>query len=199
MRRIVRQEAPPNFWEKGKAKLHVRSYDDLSDTNAGMELRCQLRQHLIQTQSGLCAYCCKKINMENSLNEHIQPKSLYPRLSLDYGNLIASCAEKTTCGMKKDNNYDERFVSPLDEACERQFAFATDGSIYGLTPDGEYTCELLNLNSLELRRARKAVLQNCRSFGNKELVRRYYLNDEDGGLRAYADIIIAYCQGYDLD
>ena len=191
MRRITREETP-EFWSKSIRKY--RNYDDLENSEAGRELRGMLRRHLIMLQGGLCAYCCKEIADENSLNEHIKPRSTFPDLSLDYDNLVASCITANTCGSKKGNAYRELFISPLDEHCEDHFKYTPDGSIVGTTTSGVYTCDLLNLNAYELKQARKALIKICRSYHNKDNVMNYYLHDQDtGNLRPFSDVIEYYC------
>ncbi len=118
----------------------------------------ELRNSLIAEQKGLCAYCCTKITLDKSHNEHIEPRhkkdGTYSKRSLDYTNIVASCERESTCGRKKGNEYDElKFISPLMEGCEEIFSYFPDGYMDG----DEYTISLLNLNSYELRRARRAM------------------------------------------
>lgn len=192
MRRITRAEAP-EFWVKGKRKYS--NYDDLDREEGGRKLRGELREHLVLTQKGICAYCCRGIAQDSSLNEHIKPRTQFPQLSLDYDNLVASCKEIDTCGSKKGHDYSELFVSPLDENCEEHFKYAPDGSIIGITEAGKYTCALLNLNAYELKNARKSELKVCQSFHSKDYVKEYYLHDQaTGNLHQFADVIEYFCR-----
>lgn len=131
-----------------------------------------LRERLIKEQKGLCAYCCSQINIDNSHNEHIEPRHMRDgsksNRSLDYYNIVASCNTTSTCGNHKGNEYDEKkFISPLDEDCDNCFSYDPDGYMCG----DEYTIGLLNLNSYELRMARKAVYKTilCMSAENIRL------------------------------
>lgn len=203
MRKITRQKEP-NFWIEYKKKYPKTQYSELKNSLEGNEIRRRLREYLIKAQYGLCAYCCCKINLDNSLNEHIRPQDSYPKETMDYHNLIASCRSEGvdfTCGSKKDNDYDEKlFVSPLETDCEEKFIFYPNGEIEGLGERGKYTCELLNLNSYELQKARKAQYKICESYGNADLVYQYFLEPtEDGKLEAYADMIKYFYERGDFD
>lgn len=129
--------------------------------------------------------------MENSLNEHIQSEDKYPNNTMNYQNLVVSCKTiggSKTCGPNKENQYDERlFISPLDADCEDQFAYAADGEIIGLTDKGKYTIDLLNLNSYELKEARKATFLSCQ-WCNEENI-QWYLQLHNGKLQLYVDIL----------
>lgn len=203
MRRISR-EAEPDFWMEYK-RLHPKErYSDLKNSTAGNEVRHNLRRFLLQSQYGLCAYCCRKIGMENSLNEHIRPQSVFHNESMNYDNIIVSCRTEdvnATCGVKKENEYDENlFVSPLEQDCESQFIFYPNGQIEGLGERGEYTCRILNLNAYELQNARKAQYKICESYHDAEMIHKYFLvPSEDGMLEAFADMIQYFYERGDFD
>lgn len=193
MRKIKRKKEP-DFWIEYKRTHPKEQYGDLKKSATGNEVRRNLRKYLIESQYCLCAYCCKQIELDNSLNEHIKPQAVYPKETMNYNNLIVSCkveGEKVTCGAYKDNDYDEKlFVSPLDENCEEKFVFYPNGEIEGVGEDGIYTCKLLNLNEYELQRARKAQYKTCASYQNAEMVYAYFLMPtEEGKLEPYADMI----------
>lgn len=193
MKRIDRQKEP-DFLVEYKRAHPKEQYRDLENSAAGSRMRNTLREFLIQSQCGLCAYCCRKIDLMHSLNEHIKPQSTYPNASMDYGNLIASCKTEginPTCGVKKANDYDEKlFVSPLEDNCEEEFIFYPNGQIEGVGSRGEYTCRILNLNAYELQRARLAQYKVCASYASAEMVYLYFLSpDEEGNLGAYSDMI----------
>ena len=193
--RQIKRGAAPDFWIRGRKQYLF--YRELTDT-LGSELKQSLRKHLIETQIGLCGYCCRVITMDNSHNEHIKPQDGYAQLSMDYENLIASCNHGNTCGKAKKNKYDKRFVSPIDDDCEEHFKFANDGSIIGITENGRITIDLLNLNSYVLKCFRRAVLRSCYPWDNKTELEQYYhspLDKPPAGL----DIIEYYCRTNELD
>lgn len=203
MKKINRREEP-DFWKEYK-KAHPKvQYKDLKDAEEGNELRRNLREALLQSQYGLCGYCCKKIELEHSLNEHVKPQSCYPKESMNYENLIVSCKTEgvnATCGARKRNNYDERlFVSPLEKDCEKEFVFYPNGKIEGVGERGKYTCEILNLDNYELRKARGAQYKVCESYRDPEMVRLCFLTpDEEGKLEAYADMVQFFYERGDFE
>lgn len=86
----------PGFWSEFKRKHNKLQYKELSDTEEGTELIRKLRGYNIGLQHGLCAYCCRSIDVDTSLNEHIKPqgKAEYADLSMDYDNIVACCRDK---------------------------------------------------------------------------------------------------------
>ena len=150
----IRKNKVPDFFTIYKKK----NPDAIYDSDSFREISPVLHEELVKEQRGLCAYCCSKIHVENSHNEHIEPRHMkdgtYSRKSLDYDNIVASCNKKNTCGNQKKDEYDaEKFISPLQEECEQVFSYDPDGYMRG----DDYTISLLNLNSYELRSARKSV------------------------------------------
>lgn len=193
MRKINRQNEP-DFW-KGYRKKHPKeSYADMEKSTEGNEARRELRRFLVHSQYGLCAYCCKRIGLDNSLNEHIKPQALYPNKTMDYENLVACCRGEgvaAVCGASKKDKYDEKlFVSPLEDGCDKAFVFYPNGQIDGVGEQGKYTCRLLNLDAYELRRARMAQYRVCAGYKDAEMVYSYFLiPDEEGKLEAYSDMV----------
>ena len=166
---IDRPKEAPEFWREFCDKNKI-VYDELENTEAGRNIRHKLRDYNIEQQHGLCAYCCRKISIDNSLNEHIKPRgcSEYSKFSMDYDNIVSCCDKReddSTCSHHKGNEYDERlFVSPLNEECESHFQYAPNGQVFSSSKEGQYTIDLLNLNSYKLQRARAAHIKNCKAY-----------------------------------
>ena len=161
------------------------------DSESFKPLHRVLRAELVKEQKGLCAYCCSKITIEDSHNEHIEPRNMkdgtYSRRSLDYSNIVASCNCAGTCGDHKKNVYDEaRFVSPLHEDCEGFFSYDPDGYMHG----DEYTISLLNLNSFGLRRARKSIYKMIMSMDTTDIKMAYCSDSEE--YFPYSNVIFWY-------
>lgn len=158
------------------------------------QYRSKLKEELVKEQKYLCAYCCCRIDTSKSHNEHIEPrhpKNKVSNRSLDYNNVIASCygykGEKT-CGSKKENEYDEdQFISPLDSSCEDIFRYYPNGEMEG----NKYTIDLLNLNSYKLKQAREAVYNTIMEM-DKETIQLCYLNESDGKLEPFVNVIKWY-------
>ena len=172
------------YIEKNKVPEFLRKFTD-KYPNAGYDniefkqfIR-PLRENLVKEQRGLCAYCCSKISVESSHNEHIEPRhnqGLLSRRSLDYTNIIASCNAPETCGNHKGKKYDEkRFVAPVNKDCADKFSYDPDGYIKG----DEYTISLLNLNSYRLRKARRGVYKVISGMTENDIRMSYCANNEE--------------------
>ena len=194
MKRIIK-DSEPEFWSDYKKRHPHDNYDALDNSDDGREIRYKLREHMLAYQKYICAYCSRQITIDNSLNEHIKPKGVaeYAKYSMDYDNLVVSCVPEgtnRTCGAKKGNQYDENlFVSPLQEDCETHFRYFPNGMIEGITENGKYTVELLNLNSYVLKEARRSIYQECVSLHSKEFVKKYYIEPQDGKYRQFCDMV----------
>lgn len=175
----INKEAEPEWLSELKAHNKQLTYDD-----KGFEpYKELLRKELLQEQKGLCAYCCGKIGLNNSHNEHIEPRHMKDgkssTRSLDYNNLVASCngyhGEKT-CGTHKGNEYDaEKFVSPLCQDCEKEFSYYPNGTILG----DKYTIDLLNLDTYKLRKARESVYKAIMYMEKEDIIQTYLCEQEE--------------------
>lgn len=184
----IKKGKEPDWLIDIKRKHPKVTYDDKKFNNS--ENIKRLRAELVKEQKYLCAYCCRRINVDTSHNEHIEPrhpKGGHSKKTLDYYNIVASCNDKNTCGNKKGNDYDsERFVSPLDKKCEGIFQYYPDGMVEG----SQYTIELLGLNDYGLRKARRAVYKELMHL-NKDDIKTIYMADENG-LEQYMNVIKWY-------
>ena len=176
----------PDWLVEFKRKNPKSTYD----SNEFEAYKSKLNEELVKEQKYICAYCCCKISVGSSHNEHIEPRhpsTFTSKKSLDYSNIVASCygfqGEKT-CGSKKGNDYDERnFISPLDPKCEDMFTYYPNGVIEG----DKYTIDLLNLNAYRLRQAREAVYNTIQDIDTKEL---HMIYPEDGEkLEPFMDVV----------
>lgn len=139
-----------------------------------------VRQSLLQEQFHLCAYTMKRLatvaecqmqghdTRQSCHIEHIKPQSRgVPAETIDYQNMVACfppANHKTACdyGATFKADYDpgqSPFVSPLSVEVERQFAFDSRGVVQGVTPAGEATVRVLNLNHPSLVQARQSVIR----------------------------------------
>lgn len=158
----IEKGTEPAFWTEFRKKNPHIQYNDLDSVDDGANARIQLKEYNVSQQRGLCAYCCRSIDAENSHNEHIKPKGVgrYANLSMEYSNIVASCNTDNTCGSIKGDKFDEeQFVSPLDPDCESEFDFFPNGEIVSDSAAGQYTIQLLNLNSYRLIQLRRARLK----------------------------------------
>lgn len=167
MKHIVKKGEPASFsvW---KAAHPGAVYKDLN-LLVNRSVKADLKQSLLDEQGYICCYCEREVAENTSHIEHFKPKDSrlpYTHLQLDYTNLHACCnlyASSTApriCGVKKDNVYDARLISPLEPDCASHFVYAYDGSVAPVAGDmrAVYTIRLLGLNSAFLQAMRKAVI-----------------------------------------
>lgn len=133
MRKISKTEEPPELvqWKRKNPKLH--RYDDLNrnKSNEGKIARQKINERNIEDQFGLCAYCCKRIDESNSMNEHLVPRSKNHQKELDFNNIVASCDTKNQCDKAHDNQ--DLPLTPLMAECEIELQFFLSGDVKGKT------------------------------------------------------------------
>lgn len=136
-----------------------------------------LKNSLISEQKHLCCYCECCIESSTSHIEHFKPKDSngpYAHLQLDYNNLLASCGIKPSginehCGHKKSNDYSSNLVSPLEPDCSSHFTYKMNGEINGKDGRGEYTINLLHLDSSLLDEKRKNLIDFFLELGDEDM------------------------------
>ena len=163
--------------------------------------RSLLRGELLEEQYYLCGYCCTRLLMDKAINEHILPQSMSDTMSLDYNNLIASCSgyknNQETCGHRKENTYDAlKFIGPLEDGCESNFQYYPNGEIVPVNERADYTIKTLNLNSYELKKARKAIFKQLVNY-SKDMIVQIFLTVDDGMLQPFCNVAKWYTQSYE--
>ena len=170
MKYIKKLEEPQilsDFKNNYKKKHRIDAkYEDMSS-----DVRGSVKFALLEEQNSICCYCMKRIKKHNSHIEHIKPQSKFPTETLDYHNLLVSCNgiqdNNDHCGHKKDDWYNEKdFLTPLNSDCEKVFIYSITGEIGATSKNGKITIDKLNLNSLLLARARKAIIFLSGLFDN---------------------------------
>lgn len=140
--------------------------------------KSEVTQNLIQELYGLCAYSeirPDQLGLGTHI-EHVEPKSVNPSRTFDYGNLVLSALssadlktiDKTEVfgGHAKLNTYDALlFISCLQADCARYFVYLSNGKVEpenalnaAEKQQAKYTIDLLNLNSPYLVNQRKKWL-----------------------------------------
>lgn len=201
MKQIIKGDIP-SFWKTYVRKHPNEFYLEKGDIEEKKDVIKRLRKYMLEEQKGICCYCCASLEYENAHNEHIRPRDSYPDLSMDYNNMLASCRNRNTCGMKKGSQFEEKkFVSPLEHGCEDEFIFEPDGTIVGKTIRGIYTVNLLNLNTYALKAARQALYKQCCDMAQngKECVKEYYIDARDGKLPRFVDMVEYFYNRGDFD
>jgi uncharacterized protein (TIGR02646 family) len=161
MLKVNKGEAP-DFFKEYKREQILTNWE-----NVDPQIKGRLKEHMIsQEQSGYCPYCEVEISKNKSEIEHIHPKDKFKDIFLEYGNLIAICTHKKTCGGSKGNQWDDLFIDP---ASEDPADYLTYDIMRGkVIPRADIkvfqhekanrTISLLNLNDKRLCEARKVVI-----------------------------------------
>lgn len=161
----VNKEQEPDFLLEYKKKHSPKSWNDYNKD----DIRIKIKENiLLVEQKEYCPYCEKRIyHNDESHIEHIKPRDGYPKEFQNYDNLLVSCNEKNSCGIYKNNKYDNKFVNPVVDNPKNYFTYnIANGEIIPKSNDEKsneyiravYTIKILNLNSYELKEARKAFI-----------------------------------------
>jgi uncharacterized protein (TIGR02646 family) len=134
-------------------------------------IKQELHKVLIAEQGEICCYCGGRVSSQNSHIEHFRPKrkGKYPKLQLEYTNLLCSCQrelqkeEPKHCGNAKKSWFDENLtISPLELECECRFEYLENGQIRPASRDDEgalKTIKHLALDIDKLRELRKPAIE----------------------------------------
>lgn len=160
----VNKDEEPDFLLEYKRKYSPKSWADYNKDG----IRSKIKENiLVLEQEEYCPYCEKRIYDDEGHIEHIKPRDLYPKEFESYNNLIVSCDEKNSCGKYKRNNYSNNLINPVIDNPSEYFDYnIASGEIIPKNNDESskeyiraiYTIETLNLNSYELKEARKALI-----------------------------------------
>ncbi|HEY9600313.1 MAG TPA: retron system putative HNH endonuclease [Allocoleopsis sp.] len=182
MRYIKKGEQPESFvaWKHLENDDWKPTWNNFSDdrNNPDRKPKTDVHNALLQEQGYLCCYCGRRITKETSHIEHLRPRKLYPKLALEYNNLLASCQGESEepppvpihCGHKKKDWYDEQLmVSPLAANCTEFFRYTDDGQILAVdTPNNKIaaqeTIDRLDLNISKLIAMRRAAIEDILDF-----------------------------------
>ncbi len=198
MRRIEKGAPPPELTHWLRKNPHGR-YDDMEDGS-----RRAIRCAAIVEQHGLCAYCCARIDVDSSHNEHVIPQSRDPNRTVDFSNLVASCKTDRQCGKAKKNQVLP--LTPWDPRCETDLIFSLSGAVKGANIPATETIRILNLDNRALREKRKRMI-DCLIYqeGNLQLLDDNLLKilldemqpiDPDGCLQPYAPVLVHILRHY---
>jgi uncharacterized protein (TIGR02646 family) len=164
MKQIKKDKEPASLLEHRK-NSHA-NYDNYSKKD-------DLRDSLVQEQGYICCYCMQRIspNAEKMKIEHRQAQKKYPKLQLDYQNILASCKGNDGgakhlprhCDTSKGEK--EITINPADKSknCETLIKYKSNGRIYSDDPiiDRELN-DILNLNTYKLVHYRKEIIDQVK-------------------------------------
>ncbi|MEA5551562.1 retron system putative HNH endonuclease [Anabaena cylindrica UHCC 0172] len=212
MKYINKSEEPESFtaWKELENDDWKPSWNNFSKPH-----KTDVHNSLLQEQGCICCYCGRLITIDSSHIEHLQPRTTYPQLSLDYTNLLASCQKDTVpkeplhCGKKKDKWYDKKLmVSPLDINCGEFFRYTEDGQILSTeNPEkalaAQTTIDKLDLNIDKLKKMRigaiEAILEGLEDLTDNEreiLLQRFSQSDGNGQNEEFCAAIVYILKQY---
>lgn len=165
----------PDFFTSAKKKVKTPLVSSAwNDTNI-RNISFELREHiLLQEQELLCCYCETEIDSssENSNIDHFKTRNLFPRLTLEYDNLLISCNTRYQCSSFKDDNikhksdYD-KIINPATEDPDFYFDYLLTGEIFPKSnldakskEKAIFTIEIFQLNNTRLVNKRKQVARS---------------------------------------
>ncbi|MCW5202462.1 TIGR02646 family protein [Desulfobulbus sp. US4] len=171
MKHIKKETSEPENFTRWKKRHKEAIWKDLSKASENGNLKSELREKLIAEQLGMCCYCEAIISLDECHIEHLKPKgnSIYQKEMFSYGNLLASCNRKESCGQKKGKWYSPEMVSPLDENCEKRLTYTLDGNIIPWDKKDTLaieTIEQLGLNCSKLKDRRRSIIMVLDNGGN---------------------------------
>lgn len=174
MKYIAKQSPPENF-----IRYKNRPYANFEDLSKNqIEVKRNLKETLLLEQGHICCYCGQEISIDSSIIEHLKSRSNYPKLQLDYDNLVCSCMGGKDrraknpqyplyCDAHKGN--EDIYIYPIECLCESKFEFDEDGNIYGSDDNSRITIDILNLNNEKLRNKRKNAIDAYRYYEDSEI------------------------------
>jgi uncharacterized protein (TIGR02646 family) len=152
VRKITKGNEPASFAEWCRDKPPEQNMNDRFKQlhrDERWDIIHDLSRSCAAEQYFLCCYCCGDISDGSfRMNEHVKARKTYPELSLDYGNIAASCKNRNQCD--KAHGYKELPLTPFMDECETELKFYISGRVKGLTPRAEETIRVLNLGDNEI-------------------------------------------------
>ena len=140
--------------------------------------------------------------MHNSMNEHVEARSIAHEKELDFSNIVASCTTPRQCDAA--HKAQPLPLTPLMNECETELKFYLSGKVKGLTNRAEQSIEVLNLNQKSLKECRKQAvhaLLYTHGTSPKDVVllddelisialEELKLSDKDGCLSPYSPVLV---------
>ncbi|KPA14841.1 hypothetical protein MHK_004952 [Candidatus Magnetomorum sp. HK-1] len=152
------------------------------------EIKQEIKDFILEKEQKMnedfvCVYCERIIDPNGSHIEHIKPKDRFPQHFRSFDNLSVSCNSQTTCGHKKGNRYDSRFINPVEDNPDIFMTYELSTGMLiplndSLKDRVNFTCDILNLNkNAELLNARKIVLMQLIDSGKNAIDWLDYFNE----------------------
>ena len=165
----------PEFFISAKKNVKIPLVSSAwNDTNI-RNISFKLREHiLLQEQELLCCYCETEIDSSSDTSniDHFKTRHLFPRLTLEYDNLLISCNTRYQCSSFKDDkikyksDYDN-IINPVIEDPDYYFDYLLTGDIFPKSnidakskEKAIFTIAIFQLNNTRLVHKRKEVARS---------------------------------------
>jgi uncharacterized protein (TIGR02646 family) len=174
----------PEYLTQAKGLVKNPKSSDAWQDSAIKSIRTQLREEILNHQSGMCAYCEKKIALDKSHIDHFRMRDRFPEQTLAFSNLWVSCGsdkdKQKHCAHHKDAQKltkDDFLALPEFIALDlSRVEFTETGRLIAKDPKDTIMTrlidDLLNLNEKSLVADRKRILQqkdHFSGFSNEEV------------------------------
>lgn len=206
MRVIHKQREPDELTEYRLKPCAV--YDgDASFT----PVKAKIREHLLEEQGYLCAYCMQRIQADTMKVEHWQCQENHPDVQLDYKNMLGVCfgnegqpSKNQTCDTRKGSADLKYSPANPTHRIDSQLKYLGNGKI--LSDDPEFDQQLnnvLNLNYSRLIQNRTKIIEDViRLLSKKEgsrtpaqiqkILEHWVVPNRDGQLQPYSGVAIYF-------
>jgi uncharacterized protein (TIGR02646 family) len=204
--RVIHKGTEPRSLTEHRASTHA-TYDNYQGKD-------ELRQSLVVEQGAICCYGMRRIRPDERRMkiEHWRCQHLFPGNQLDYDNLLGACLggmdrppKLQHCDTRKGDLPLSRNPANPAHRIEDLVHFLGDGRLE--SPDGQLNRDIenvLNLNNLQLKSNRKAVLDGFLEslpkqgeLGSERLRRWIGEWSGQGGpgeLREYCQVVVYWLQ-----
>lgn len=140
-------------------------------TEYNQKFKNAVKPCLLKNSDNHCSYCDERFESEgNLIIEHFKSRAKFPEFSADYNNLYAACFSCNN--RKRDENYPEQ--EPLrpdteDYCFAKNFYFVPrSGELLALNNIAQITIDFLNLNNIDVVKARRNFLKKWNKCENKQ-------------------------------
>ncbi len=162
MKHISKGAEPSSFqdWKKKNPNANWRTF-------SGSDSYQELKHLFLEEQVNLCCYCEIALVANGDAHiEHFKPQHHYPKDIFNIQNLFGCCKHRDSCGHKKDSDFFDELISPLNAKCHLLFTYTDNGKIIPIDENDETvkkTIDLLGLNCRRLKNHRKAIIRTLDS------------------------------------
>ncbi len=195
MKNIQKNKTGKGYQKLLKIHKDKGCYDDTKNDNSKIPpitIRTDILKDLLDEQGYVCAYCMRKISLEDAQIEHIIGQNYIDKnknkvgkiKDTDYNNMLAVCQgnfcnNETHCDSSRSKYQDKRpllSISPLNALDMNHIKFTQSGVIYyeefeAMTDMNYDLNKVLNLNCNSILEKRKRIIRSI-----KHLLSKYKFN-----------------------